>query len=78
METETEIQKQLKNLQQKVTTVIIAQRVSSISHADKIFILENGSVSEEGTHDELIAKKGYYQKTWLLQQGEYFGGDVNG
>ena len=74
METEAEIQKQLRELPQHVTTLIIAQRVSSISHADKIYILENGSISEEGTHDDLIAKKGYYQQTWLLQQGEYIGG----
>ena len=78
METETEIQKQLRDLQQSVTTIIVAQRVSSISHADKIYIIENGSVSEEGTHDELIAKEGYYQQTWLLQQGMYIGGAVNG
>jgi len=78
METETEIQKQLRDLPQKVTTIIIAQRVSSISHADRIYILENGSITEEGTHDELIAKNGYYQQTWLLQQGEYSGGARRG
>jgi len=78
METETEIQKQLKNLPYEITTIIIAQRVSSIHHADRIFIMEDGCVSEEGTHEELLEKKGYYHKTWLLQQGEYFGGVAHG
>jgi ATP-binding cassette subfamily B protein len=75
METEKEIQKQLRALPRRATTIIIAQRVSSISHADRIYILENGRVSEAGTHGELMANKGYYYQTYMLQQGEHAGAD---
>ncbi|MCL2003165.1 MAG: ABC transporter ATP-binding protein/permease [Oscillospiraceae bacterium] len=78
METEKEIQKQLRAMPRQATTVIIAQRVSSIRHADRIYILEDGSVSEEGTHAELMANKGYYYQTHLLQQGERDGGESVG
>jgi ATP-binding cassette subfamily B protein len=78
METEKEIQKQLRALPRRATTLIIAQRVSSIRHADRIYILEDGRVSEEGTHEELMANKGYYYQTYLLQQGEYAGGGIVG
>ena len=70
METEQYIQEQLRNLPTKATTIIIAQRVSSVMHADKIVILENGKIAEEGTHRELMQNpKGYYYKTCVLQHG---------
>lgn len=69
METEKYIQSRLRGLPSKATTIIIAQRVSSISHADRIIILEDGKISESGTHDELMANKGYYFETCTLQQG---------
>ncbi len=79
METEKLIQKRLRELPHKATTLIIAQRVSSIRRADRIYILEDGRIAEEGTHDELMANKGYYYQTYLLQQGEPTGGaDIGG
>ena len=70
METEQYIQEQLRNLPTKATTIIIAQRVSSVMHADKIIILEDGKITEEGTHRELMQNpKGYYYKTCMLQHG---------
>lgn len=69
METEQYIQEQLRNLPTKATTIIIAQRVSSVMHADKIYILDDGKVAEEGSHNELMANKGYYYNTCMLQHG---------
>lgn len=69
LETESYIQNSLKNLDFKCTKIIIAQRISSTKDADKIIILENGRISEMGTHKELLEKKGYYYQVYLLQNG---------
>ena len=69
METEKYIQSQLASRKGKHTTFIIAQRISSVKDADKIFIIENGRISESGSHRELLAKKGYYYDIYCLQQG---------
>lgn len=42
------------------TSIVIAHRLSTVKNADKIAVIDNGVVAEEGTHDELIAKKGAY------------------
>lgn len=69
METETYIQKQLRKLPYQCTKIIIAQRISSVKDADEILILENGRITERGTHAELLANKGYYYETYCLQNG---------
>lgn len=69
METEHEIQKTLKALPD-TTKLIIAHRISAVRHADEILVLENGSIAERGTHDELLAKKGLYYTTYISQYGE--------
>ena len=51
------------------TKIIIAQRISSSKNADKIIILENGKISDMGTHDELIKHEGYYRQIYELQSG---------
>jgi ATP-binding cassette subfamily B protein len=66
-ETEEHIQRSLKELEFSCTKIIIAQRVSTTSQADRILILENGRVIEEGTHAELLAKRGYYYGVFMLQ-----------
>lgn len=69
METETAIQKALGELETRATTLIIAQRVSSVMHADRIIILDDGKIVEQGSHNELMALKGYYYNTCILQHG---------
>ncbi|RAP77734.1 ABC transporter ATP-binding protein [Paenibacillus montanisoli] len=67
METEEHIQKSLRELDFPCTKIIIAQRVSTTAEADRILILDNGRVIEEGTHAELLAKRGYYYDVFMLQ-----------
>jgi len=69
METEAYIQEHLQAMPKKSTTIIIAQRVSSVKHADRIYILDKGRILEEGSHRELMQKKGYYYHTCVLQHG---------
>jgi ABC-type multidrug transport system fused ATPase/permease subunit len=65
--TEQEIQSAIEEATRTRTTLIIAQRFSTIKTADKILVLENGSIAEFGTHDELIAKNGVYKKVYETQ-----------
>lgn len=69
METEKEIQHSLRELDFPCTKIIIAQRISTTKFADKILVLQNGRITESGTHEELIAKKGYYYELVMLQTG---------
>lgn len=70
METEKQIQHSLNELDFPCTKVIIAQRISTTKCADKILVLQDGHITESGTHEELIAKKGYYYQVVQLQTGE--------
>ena len=71
METETQIQEALTSLENKETVFIIAHRISSIKDADIILVLDNGMIVEQGTHDELVEKKGYYYTVFTHQYGEF-------
>ena len=64
--TERRIQVSLDKLAANRTTLIIAHRLSTIMNADKIVVLENGSIAESGTHQELLAKNGVYKKLYDL------------
>ena len=68
--TEKLIQKAMDRLMENRTSFIIAHRLSTIKNSDKILVLENGEIIESGTHDELIAKKGYYYNTLNAQNKE--------
>lgn len=70
METEKRIQHSLNELDFPCTKIIIAQRISTTKFADKILVVQDGRITESGTHDELVAKKGYYYNLVQLQTGE--------
>ena len=68
---EKEVQRALDNISGKnVTTVIIAHRLSTIKNADLIYAIKEGKVIESGTHEELVAKKGYYEGLVRSQMGQ--------
>ena len=68
--TEKLIQKAMDKLMENRTSFIIAHRLSTIKNADKIIVIENGEIIEMGTHEELLAEKGYYYNTLNTQSKE--------
>ena len=66
-ETELLIQEALEKLMQGRTTIMVAHRLSTIQHADKIIVMHKGEVRESGTHQELLAANGIYKKLYELQ-----------
>ena len=68
--TEKLIQKAMDRLMENKTSFIIAHRLSTIRNADNIIVIENGEIIEQGSHEELLAKKGYYYNTLNAQSKE--------
>ena len=66
-ETETLITQALARLMDGRTTIMVAHRLSTIQHADKIIVMHHGEIKESGTHQELLAKDGLYKKLYELQ-----------
>jgi subfamily B ATP-binding cassette protein MsbA len=75
LDTESEIlvQKALNNLMQDRTTFVIAHRLSTIRSADTIYVMDKGTVVEQGNHEELLKKGGIYTKLYKMQFGEHNG-----
>lgn len=66
--TENAIQSTLEECTSNVTTIVIAHRLSTIQKCDRIYVLENGRIAEEGCHDELLHRKGFYYRLWSEQR----------
>ncbi len=69
-ETEEQILENLNTLSQDTTTIIVSHRISSAKNADQIIILDEGQITQQGTHNQLIKKEGYYKELYLKQLDE--------
>ena len=74
-EVEAAIQESLETVMAGKTVFAIAHRLSTISHMDRIIVMEEGRIVEEGSHDALLAKRGVYAKFWDRQSGGFLGVD---
>lgn len=70
--TEEEVTRTIRDVAERsdVITIIIAHRLSTVMHAERIYVLERGAIAEQGTHSELVAKTGLYYALWRQQIGE--------
>lgn len=73
--TEKHIQEDLQQLMEGRTAIVIAHRLSTIANMDRIIVFDQGEVVEEGTHEELLAKEGFYAKMWHMQAGGFLPDD---
>ncbi len=73
--TESYIQESLWKLMQDKTTIVIAHRLSTLLHMDRILVFDHGKIVEDGSHETLLAKKGLYKTLWDAQVGGFLGDD---
>ncbi len=65
--TEEEILRRLKNVMRERTSIIVSHRISTVSHADRILVIDEGRITEEGTHEDLVARGGLYAEMYRRQ-----------
>ncbi len=75
-EVEAEIQRTLYGVMEGKTVIAIAHRLSTIARMDRIIVLDDGRVAEEGTHEALLARGGLYARFWARQSGGFIGIDA--
>ena len=69
-ETEAALQRSIERISRDRTTIVIAHRLSTVRHADRILVLEEGKVVEDGRHEALLKLNGVYARLWSVQTGE--------
>ena len=74
-EVEAEIQAALETVMEGKTVLAIAHRLSTIARMDRILVMEDGRIAEQGSHDELLAANGLYARFWNRQSGGFIGVD---
>jgi len=74
-EVEAAIQRSLYRLMENKTVIAIAHRLSTIAAMDRLIVLDDGKIAEQGTHDELLAQGGIYAQLWAHQTGGFLGED---
>ena len=69
-QTDARIRAELRKHTSDATVILIAHRITTLRHADEIFVLEDGQIAEHGNHEELMAQGGIYSRVYALQTGE--------
>ena len=69
-ETEAALQRSIERISRDRTTLIIAHRLSTVRNADVIAVMEEGMITERGSHDDLVSRGGLYSRLWAVQTGE--------
>lgn len=69
-ETEAALQRSIRRISKNRTTLVIAHRLSTVRHADRILVMDDGEIIEDGTHDALVARGGVYARLWSVQTGD--------
>jgi len=75
-EVELAIQEQLLGLMEGKTVIAIAHRLSTIARMDRLIVLDEGRIVEQGSHDELLALRGHYERLWRHQSGGFLAPDI--
>lgn len=69
-ETEAALQRSIRRISKNRTTLVIAHRLSTVRHADRILVMDDGEIIEDGAHDALVARGGVYARLWSVQTGD--------
>ncbi|MGZ8096873.1 MAG: ABC transporter ATP-binding protein, partial [Methylosarcina sp.] len=69
--TEKAIQENLDRIVGRKTVIAVAHRLSTIAHLDRILVFDRGRIIEDGAHEELLARQGFYYRLWSMQAGGF-------